>query len=102
VDLQRIIDEVERLAVESDPEMAPRVLIVYLAANDAGLYVHRVQRGTHQLGGETNFQESMSGAVEKLWPESSTKTRQWLRIAADFIAHSPIARMLGKRPTDGE
>lgn len=95
MDLQAIIDSVEELAHHSDAANADRVLLVYLTSNDSGVYVHRVGRGTHRLVADGDFRDCLTGAVDKLWPECSKGTRNWLRIAADFIARSPFAKMLG-------
>jgi hypothetical protein len=95
MDMIHVTDAVKAAALESDPDGATRLLVVYLAPGDGGLYVYRLGCGLHQLGGDNqNFASSMRAAVEKLWPESSKETRQWLRIAVDFLARSPVAKML--------
>jgi hypothetical protein len=105
VNLTKLYAAVEDAAGD-DPAAANRVIVIYLPPGDAGLYLHRVRIGSHLLGGggpDADFAASMMAAVEKLWPESTPKLRNWLRVAADMISKSPLARMLlGQRRDDDE
>jgi hypothetical protein len=98
VDVERLCAALDAEAIASDPGMAPRVLLVYIAPGESGLVVHRVGRGTHVLsatGKRSEFKDRIMGALDALWPELSRQTRTWLRVGADMIAHSPVARMMG-------
>jgi hypothetical protein len=104
MDLARLTAVVEETAIASDAEAAGRVIVIYVAPGDAGLFVFRPGCGVHQLGGagEDDFAGSIRSALVKLWPEASKKTHQWLTIAADFLARSPIGKKLAGRSADEE
>jgi hypothetical protein len=90
-------------AANNDPEVASRVMVIYLAPGNQGLYLYRVNVGSHLIGGpddKEGFAASLQGAVAKLWPEASKRTRQYLSIAADMLARSPIAKMLTSSSSD--
>lgn len=98
MDVAKLAAAVDAAALESDAPMADRVLLVYISPGVGGLVVHRVTRGTHVLnaGGERReFKDKIMAALDALWPELSKETRSYLRIGADFIANSKIARLMG-------
>lgn len=101
MNLSKLHEAVDAAAAD-DPAVASRVLVLYLAPGNGGLFIHRVGVGSHMLGGagDDDFSKSMQRAVEKLWPESTPKLRQWLRVASDMLAHSPIAKMMMGATTD--
>lgn len=94
----RHVQEAVDAAVEQsdDPAVRTRVLVIYLAPDGGGLFIHRVGVGSHLIGDspDEDFSTSMMRAVERLWPESSPKVRQWMRIAAHTIARMPLAKMM--------
>jgi hypothetical protein len=103
VDIETLCTVLDGEATTSDPAMADRVLLVYIAPGDGGLVVHRVGHGTHVLsatGKRSDFKHSIMAALDALWPELSKQTRMWLRVGADMIAHSPVARMMGGADDD--
>jgi hypothetical protein len=99
MDLRKVTDAADGAALESDPEMAGRVLLLFVAPQDGGLWLHRVGRGTHQLGGTSadDFTDAVRAAVEQLWPEAPKKTQRWLVMLADLLVRGPISKMLGVR-----
>lgn len=105
MDVVKLAAAVDAAALESDAAMADRVLLVYISPGAAGLVIHRVGRGTHVLnhgGGKAEFKDKIMSALDALWPELSRSTRSYLRIGADFIAHSKIARLMGGSDDDEE
>jgi hypothetical protein len=100
MDFQACVDAITAAAQHSDPEAANRILILFVAPGDAGLYVARVERGADVIGGPgvedgaAGFRRALMRALGLLWPECSQGTRDWLEMGIDWLARSPIAKRL--------
>jgi hypothetical protein len=99
MDIVKVTAALDAAATESDPAMADRLVLVYVAPGSAGMVIHRIGHGTHVLtaGGQRHeFKAKIMGAIDALWPDLAKQTRTYLRIGADFIANSgQLARHLG-------
>jgi hypothetical protein len=84
-------------ATASERELASHVLVVYLAPDGGGMWIHRVGYPTAVIGGpdaDGDFAQSCDEAIGKLWPELSRKARLKLKIAADLVGRTGAAKML--------
>jgi hypothetical protein len=97
MNLKKLAEELEAAARESDPENAGRLLLVYVSPAN-GIIVFRPGRPFAQLGGDdvdVNVSNEIEAAVDALWPEATTSTRQWLIMIGHAAGRGAFSKLLG-------